>query len=102
MVSCGAAINSRLIAARVSKAYVGTTDLELSPREFEVLGLLIKRAPRLATKREMLDALAARNLEVGDNAVETYVSRLRRRLAGSDVAIRTLHGFGYVLELESR
>jgi DNA-binding response OmpR family regulator len=37
---------------------------------------------------------------VGDNAVEVYIHRLRRKLAGSGVAIRTLRGLGYLLETE--
>ncbi|MBG6081662.1 response regulator [Rubrivivax gelatinosus] len=82
-------------------AYVDGQPLELSPREHEVLGLLIRRAPRLVPKRVLCDALAERNLEVGDTAVEVYVSRLRRRLQGSGSAIRTLRGFGYLLVPET-
>ena len=81
------------------RAYVDDVALELMPREFEVLGLLIGRAPRLLPKRALIDALAERNLEVGDSAAEVYVSRLRRKLTGSGATIRTLRGFGYVLEL---
>jgi DNA-binding response OmpR family regulator len=84
---------------KVGKAYVAGRALELSPREFEVLGLLIRRAPRMVPKRELIDALAERNLEVGDSAAEVYVSRLRRKLASSGTAIRTLRGFGYQLAL---
>lgn len=73
-------------------------ELKLSQREFEVLGLLLRSAPRLVSKRILIDALAERNLEVGDSAAEVYVSRLRRKLSGSGVAIRTLRGFGYQLE----
>lgn len=80
-------------------AYIDNAVLELMPREFEVLGLLIGRAPWMLPKRALIDALAERNLEVGDSAAEVYVSRLRRKLAGSGVTIRTLRGFGYVLEL---
>ena len=68
------------------------------PREFEVLGLLLGRAPRLLPKRWLIDALAERNLNLADSAAEVYVSRLRRKLAGSSATIRTLRGFGYVLE----
>jgi two-component system response regulator TctD len=35
--------------------------------------------------------------EVGLNAIEIYVSRLRRKLEGSRVSIRTLRGLGYQL-----
>lgn len=82
------------------RAFVDGRVLELSPREFEVLGLLIRCSPRLLSKRALIDALAERNLDVGDAAAEVYVSRLRRRLAGSGTAIRTSRGFGYQLTLE--
>ena len=81
-------------------AYVDGKRLDLLPREFEVLGLLVRRAPRLLPKRALIEALAERNIEVGDSTAEVHVSRLRRKLAGSGVAIRTLRGFGYVLELD--
>ena len=80
-------------------AYIDGRALELLPREFEVLGLLLGRAPRLLPKRALVDALAERNLNLADSAAEVYVSRLRRKLAGSGTNIRTLRGFGYVLEL---
>ncbi len=84
------------------RACLGEQTLELSPREFEVLGLLVRRAPRLLPKRALIEALAARNLEINDSAAEVYISRLRRRLTGSDVQIRTLRGFGYLLALDGR
>jgi DNA-binding response OmpR family regulator len=82
-------------------AYVDRIPLDLSPREFEVLGLLMRRASHLVPKRVLVDALAERNLEVGDAAVEVYVSRLRRKLVHSGAAIRTMRGFGYVLTEEA-
>jgi len=80
-------------------AYSNGQVLELSPREFEVLGLLIGRAPRLLAKRHLMEALAERDFEASENAVETYISRLRRKLIGSGTAIRTMRGFGYMLVL---
>jgi len=75
------------------------TEIELHPREFEVLGLLIRRAPRLVPKRIIVDALAEKNIDVGDSAVEVYVSRLRRKLGTGVVQIDTVRGFGYRLLL---
>ena len=82
------------------RACIGDQTLELSPREFEVLGLLLRRAPRLLPKRLLIEALSERNLEINDSAAEVYISRLRRRLVGSNVLIRTLRGFGYQLALD--
>lgn len=78
-------------------AYLDGRRLDLLPREFEVLGLLIRHWPRVVAKRVLVDALAERNLDVGDAAVEVYVSRLRRKLADSSIQIQTLRGFGYRL-----
>lgn len=75
--------------------------LELSPREFEVLGLLLRRAPRLTTKASLVDELGQRSRDVDDSVVEVYISRLRRKLQDSGLSIRTLRGFGYVLECEA-
>lgn len=75
--------------------------LELSPREFEVLGLLLRRAPRLAPKAYLVDEMARTSRDVDDSVVEVYISRLRRKLAGSGLVIRTMRGFGYVLERET-
>ena len=85
---------------REGRAYVAGQAMDLSPREFEVLGILIRHAPRLVPKRALIDALAERNLEVGDSVAEVYVSRLRRKLVGSGTLIRTLRGFGYQLALD--
>jgi DNA-binding response OmpR family regulator len=82
------------------RALAGSRALELSPREFEVLGMLIRRAPRLLPKRVLVEALAAKNLELGDSAAELYVSRLRRKLLGCGIAIQTVRGFGYQLIFE--
>ncbi|HEY6353728.1 MAG TPA: response regulator transcription factor, partial [Burkholderiaceae bacterium] len=86
--------------AEAGRAYVDERPLDLLPREFEVLGVLIRRAPHLVAKRGLIDTLAEKNLEVGDAAVEVYISRLRRKLAGSGTVIRTLRGFGYLMALE--
>lgn len=75
--------------------------LELHPRELEVLGLLIRRAPRLVPRRVLVDALAERNLELTDAAVDVYISRLRRKLAGRGVEIVTARGFGYRLDMST-
>lgn len=82
------------------RAYASGRPLDLPRREFEVLGMLMQRAPQLVTKRALLDALAERNLELGDAAAEVYISRLRRRLDGCGVGIQTSRGFGYRLVLD--
>ncbi|MEO5688741.1 MAG: response regulator transcription factor [Burkholderiaceae bacterium] len=73
--------------------------LDMSPREFELLLILMRAAPRLVTKRALVDALSERNLDLNDAAAELYVSRLRKKLEGTGTGIRTLRGVGYQLAI---
>jgi DNA-binding response OmpR family regulator len=57
-------------------------------------------AGRVVSKREMAEKLSDLEDYLGDNALEAFISRLRKKLAGSGVRIRTLRGLGYLLEAE--
>ncbi|MFN3543671.1 MAG: response regulator [Thiobacillus sp.] len=89
----------RLIFDSVSRqAQVGDVPLVLSARELEVLEILIGHRGRVTAKEAIADRLTGWDEGVGENAVEVYIHRLRRKLEGSGVAIRTLRGLGYMLE----
>ncbi|WP_423790366.1 winged helix-turn-helix domain-containing protein [Listeria monocytogenes] len=47
----------------------------------------------------MLQALTGWDKEITPNAVEVYISRLRGKLEPHGVALRSIRGFGYRLEL---
>jgi two-component system, OmpR family, response regulator len=74
--------------------------LELPAREFEVLWELMTPAGRVVSKADLAEKLSGLEDYLGDNALEAFVSRLRKKLAGSGVGIRTLRGLGYMLEAE--
>jgi len=70
---------------------------QLPRREMMVLEMLLRARHRFVAKDALEEALGSFDNEVGRNVVEVYVSRLRRRLAGSGTAIRTERGLGYRL-----
>ena len=74
--------------------------LELPAREFDVLWELMTPAGRVVSKSELAEKLSDLEDYLGDNALEAFISRLRRKLAGAGVRIRTLRGLGYLLEAE--
>ena len=80
------------------RARIGDRAVELSVREWGVLEYLLQHAGRVVSKQQILDAILPWGDDVTLNAVEVYVSRLRLKLDGADVAIRTIRGFGYLLE----
>jgi DNA-binding response OmpR family regulator len=75
------------------------TTIELGPREWTVLEYLLMNAPKPASKDKLLQALTGWDKEITPNAVEVYISRLRGKLEPHGVALRSIRGFGYRLEL---
>jgi two-component system OmpR family response regulator len=75
--------------------------LSLSVRELSVLEMLMGRAGRVVTKRQIVNSLSAWDADFSENAVEVYVYRLRKRLERTGASIQTVRGFGYLLDVES-
>jgi two-component system OmpR family response regulator len=80
-------------AARVNGAI-----LSLSSHETSVLEVLVRRFGRVVSKEQLVEQLYSFDSEVSHNAIEVYVHRLRRKLDGSGLLVRTLYGRGYLLE----
>ena len=80
------------------RVYHDRKPLELSPRELAVLELLLMREGRVVSKEQMVNHLYGWGDEVGDNAIEVYVYRLRRKLEPLGCEIRTVRGMGYLME----
>jgi DNA-binding response OmpR family regulator len=80
------------------RARVNGQAIELSAREWAVLEYLMQQASRVVSKEQILNAILPWGEELTLNAVEVYVSRIRLKTAGSGITIRTIRGFGYMLE----
>jgi DNA-binding response OmpR family regulator len=78
---------------------IGGAPQSLSPREITVLEILLRRAGRVVPKTLLEDHLFGLSADVGSNAVEVYVHRLRKQLteAHADVEIHTIRGIGYLV-----
>ena len=81
------------------RVQLGGKPMELGPREWTVLEYLLLQAPKPAAKDKLLAALTGWDKEITPNAIEVYVSRLRAKLEPAGVALRSIRGFGYRLEL---
>lgn len=71
--------------------------LAVTPRERTVLETLILRLGKTVSKAAMMDSIFTLSDEPSEDAVEIYISRLRKKLDGSSAAIVTLRGLGYLL-----
>lgn len=82
-----------------SQAEVDGHAMELPRRELLVLESLVRRAGRTVTRSSLEQAVYSFSEEVQSNALDTHVSRLRKKLteAGSEVEIHGIRGVGYLL-----
>jgi two-component system OmpR family response regulator len=80
------------------RAYLGPDPLELAAREWAVLEVLLGKVEKIVSKESIIQAVAGWDEELSPNAIEVYISRLRSKLERAGIRIRTVRGFGYMLE----
>jgi len=76
--------------------------VRMSPREMALTELLMRKAGRVVPKESIVATLSSWEADFSENSVEVYVHRLRKRFADLGVVIKTVRGFGYVMEEEAR
>lgn len=70
----------------------------LSPREWSVLEMLLLRVGRVVSKDSIVEALCKWDEGVGNNAIEVYIHRLRKKLEPLGINVLTIRGLGYLLQ----
>ena len=84
------------------RALLSGESLELSGREWTLLELLVQQRDQVVTKDQIHQAWSDEGGETGGgNSIEVYIHRLRRKLEGARLVIRTVRGLGYLLEAEA-
>jgi len=80
------------------RAYLQNEPLDLAAREWAVLEVLLGKVEKIVSKESIIQAVAGWDEELSPNAIEVYISRLRSKLERAGIRIRTVRGFGYMLE----
>jgi two-component system OmpR family response regulator len=80
------------------RAFLRNEPLELAAREWAVLEVLLGKVEKIVSKEAIIQAVAGWGDDLSPNAIEVYVSRLRSKLEPAGIKIRTVRGFGYMLE----
>lgn len=70
----------------------------LSAHEIGVLEILVQRFGRVVSKEQLVEQLYSYDREVSHNAIEVYIHRVRKKLDGAGITVRTLYGRGYLLD----
>ena len=89
-------LEMNLITRRVSR---GEAEIELLPREWELLEYLMINKDRLVTRKMLLEKIWDFHFDPRTNVVETHISRLRQKIdkGFATELIQTVRGSGYIL-----
>lgn len=96
-LSCGALVFD--LATR--QFLLAGNPLSLTPREHAALAALLQHAGEPMLRQKLYDRVFSSAADAQGDAIEVLVYRLRKKLAGTQVKITTMRGFGYCLEPES-
>ncbi len=80
------------------RAFLAGRPLELAAREWAVLQILLEKVEKVVSKEAFIESLTNWEEDLSANAIEVYISRLRAKLEPAGIRIRTVRGFGYMLE----
>jgi len=80
------------------RVFIGEQPLEVSAREWSILQFMLSRTGKIVAKEQIIAAISNWDGSTSDNAIEVHVSRLRSKLEPAGLKIRTIRGFGYLLE----
>ena len=85
------------------KATRGSTPIDLTPTEFQILAALMRQPGRVFTRAQLLDAIKGVVVESFERAVDSHIKNLRRKLEPDPRApryVQTVYGVGYRLAEE--
>ena len=81
--------------------YLHDAPMDLTPRELALLRTLLAQPGRAVAKERLYELVFPGQSEVQYEAIEVVVYRVRKKLAGTGVALLTLRGLGYLLKPET-
>jgi DNA-binding response OmpR family regulator len=86
------------ISPEMRHAALAGEELDLTPKEFELLNLFFEHPGRAFSREYLLDKIWGDDVYVTDRTVDTHVQRLRKKLGDQADLIRTVWGIGYKLQ----
>ncbi len=91
-------IGPLLLDLQARRAWLSGQDMQLTLKEFMLLQALALKSGQVQTKDQLIQRLTDFDQDMSANALDILIHRLRKKLDGSALSVRTLRGFGYLLE----
>ncbi len=94
-----------MIDTAARRAFVGTDEIALRPKEFDLIHRLAVDAGIVVTREQLIDDVWDDNWWGSTKTLDVHVNSIRRKLGeqpGQPSRISTIRGVGYLLELDCR
>lgn len=82
------------------QVWVGETLIDLRHRETQLLEIFLGAMDKVMTKEEIANRLYTFDEAATPNAIEQTLTRLRKKLEGSSLVIKTIRGLGYLSHVD--
>jgi len=69
--------------------------IDLAPKEFEILYLMVKKSGRVMTRQFLMERIWGRSYENTSRVVDTHVKNIRKALGKMQNCLLTIEGLGY-------
>ncbi len=81
------------------EVHLGERRIDLTPREFRLLEVLMRSAGQVVTRKMLLEQVWGYHFDPQTNVIDVHVSRLRQAIGddGNAPVLNTVRGAGYVL-----
>ena len=86
---------SLAVDVEANRVTVDDAEVELTPKEFQLLVCLLERRGRTQSRRVLLETVWDTIAEIETRTVDMHIGRLRSKLGTAGDLIETVRGFGY-------
>ena len=80
------------------RAFIDSTELPLTKKEFEILSLLLSHPGQVFSREEILSKIWTDEVYVLDRTIDVNITRLRKKIGEYGKRIVTRLGYGYCFE----
>jgi two-component system, OmpR family, response regulator MprA len=86
------------VDTRSRKVVLGEVAVQLTPREFDLVELLVRNAGVLLRRDWIVEQLWGADTEMTSNSLDVFVANIRRKIRREPPLIQTVRGIGYTIE----
>jgi len=93
-------VNDIIIDTRTKKVSRQNIEINLTPREFQILLRLVRSKGELVSKNDLIKEIWGNSVDINTNTIEVFINFLRKKIDkpfGSE-SIKTKVGYGYYFE----